>query len=99
MRTRYFYGYNVVVASFIIQAVSVGAMFTYGVFFKEFQTEFDWSRAAISGASSLAFLMMGLAGVIAGKMNDRIGPKVIIVASWGLGICSCPGCRRSGSST
>ena len=81
MKTRYFYGYNMVAAGFIIQAVGVGAMFTYGVFFKEFQAEFGWSRATISGASSLAFLMMGLVGVIAGKMNDRIGPKVIIVAS------------------
>jgi len=81
VRTRYFYGYNIVAAGFIIQAVCVGAMFTYGVFFKEFQAEFGWSRAAISGASSLAFLMMGLVAVIAGKMNDRIGPKVIIVAS------------------
>jgi len=70
-----------VAASFIIQAVSVGAMFTYGVFFKDFQADFGWSRAAISGASSLAFLTMGLVGVIAGKLNDRIGPKVIIVAS------------------
>ena len=68
-------------AGFIIQAVCIGAMFTYGVFFKEFQAEFGWSRAAISGASSLAFLTMGLVGVIAGKMNDRIGPKVIIVIS------------------
>jgi len=81
VRARYFYGYNIVAAGFIIQAVCVGAMFTYGVFFKEFQAEFGWSRAAISGAASLAFLMMGLGGVIAGKMNDRIGPKVIIVAS------------------
>ena len=47
-------------------------MFTYGVFFKEFQAEFGWSRAAISGASSLAFLTMGLVGVIAGKMNKNI---------------------------
>jgi MFS family permease len=81
VRTRYFYGYNIVAAGFIIQAVGVGAMFTYGVFFKELQAEFGWSRAAISGASSLAFLMMGLVGVIAGRMNDRIGPKIIIVAS------------------
>jgi MFS family permease len=81
VRTRYFYGYNIVAAGFIIQAVGVGAMFTYGVFFKEFQAQFGWSRAAISGASSLAFLIMGLVGIIAGKMNDRIGPKVIIVVS------------------
>jgi MFS transporter, OFA family, oxalate/formate antiporter len=81
VRKRYFYGYNIVAAGFIIQAVSVGSMFTYGVFFKEFQAEFGWSRAAISGASSLVFLMMGLVGIIAGKMNDRIGPKVIIMVS------------------
>lgn len=81
MRVKYFYGYNIVAAGFIIQAVCVGAMFTYGVFFKDFQSEFGWSRAEISGASSLAFLMMGLVGIIAGRLNDRIGPKIIIVAS------------------
>jgi len=56
-------------------------MFTFGVFFKEFQAAFGWSRATISGASSLAFLIMGAAGILAGRLNDRIGPKVLIVAS------------------
>jgi MFS family permease len=91
LRTRYFYGYNIVAAGFLIQAVCIGAMFTYGVFFKEFQAEFGWSRALISGASSLAFLVMGSGGIIAGSLNDRIGPKIIMVvsgASLGLGyIC------------
>ena len=81
MKAKYFYGYNIVAAGFIVQAVSVGAMFTYGVFFNHFQAEFGWSRAAISGASSLAFLMMGFVGIAAGRLNDRIGPKVLIVAS------------------
>ncbi len=77
-----------VAAGFIIQAVCIGAMFTYGVFFKEFQAEFGWSRATISGASSLAFLIMGAVGILAGRLNDRIGPRVIIVVSgisFGLG--------------
>ena len=78
MRARYFYGYNIVAAGFVIQAVSIGALFAYGVFFKEFQTEFGWSRATISGASSLAFLVMGAAGILAGRLNDRIGPRIII---------------------
>jgi MFS family permease len=84
----YFYGYNIVAAGFAIQAVSIGAMFAYGVFFKEFQTEFGWSRAMISGASSLAFLMMGAGGILAGRLNDRIGPRVLLVvagSSLGLG--------------
>jgi MFS family permease len=84
----YFYGYNIVAAGFAIQAVSIGAMFAYGVFFKEFQTEFGWSRAMISGASSLAFLMMGAGGILAGRLNDRIGPRILLVvagSSLGLG--------------
>jgi MFS family permease len=78
---RYFYGYHIVAAGFVIQAVSIGAMFTFGVFFKEFQAEFEWSRTTISSASALAFLVMGAAGILAGRLNDRIGPKVLIVVS------------------
>ena len=81
MRAKYFYGYNIVAAGFIIQGVCIGAMFTYGVFFKEFQAEFGWSRAMISGASSLSFLFMGAFGILAGRMNDKIGPRIIIMVS------------------
>ena len=81
MKSHYFYGYNIVAAGFVIQGVVVGALFTYGVFFKEFQLELGWSRAMISGASSLAFLVMGAAGILAGRLNDRIGPRILIVAS------------------
>jgi MFS family permease len=84
VRVKYFYGYNIVAAGFAIQAVSIGALFAYGVFFKEFQAEFGWSRAMISGASSLAFFVMGAIGILAGRLNDRIGPRILIAAA---GIC------------
>ncbi len=88
MRPRYFYGYNIVAACFIIQGVCIGALFAYGVFFTIFQTEFNWSRAAISGTTSLTFLIMGAVGILAGRLNDRIGPKVLLMVSgisFGLG--------------
>lgn len=88
MRQRYFYGYNIVAAGFIIQGVCIGALFAYGVLFTIFQTEFNWSRAAISGTTSLAFLTMGAVGILAGRLNDRIGPRVLIMVSgtsFGLG--------------
>ncbi len=88
MRGKYYYGYNILAASFIMQGICYGAMFTYGVFFKEFQTEFGWSRAMISGASSLSFLIAGAFGIPAGRLNDKIGPKalsVVVSILFGLG--------------
>lgn len=78
---KYFYGYNIVLSGFLIQGISIGAMFTFGVFFKELQTEFGWSRGLISGASSLSFFVMGIGAIIFGTLNDRIGPRLILSVS------------------
>ncbi len=81
MRSHYFYGYNIVAAGFMTQAACVGAMFAYGVFFKELEAALGWSRAVLSGASSLAFFIMGAMGVVAGSLNDRIGPRILLTVS------------------
>ena len=81
MDRKRFHGYNIVAACFVTQGVTIGAMFAYGVFFPELESEFGWSRAMISGASSLAFVIMGVLGIAAGKLNDRIGPRVLITVS------------------
>jgi len=81
VKDQRFHGYRIVAACFVIQGVIIGAMFAYGVFFGELENEFGWSRATISGASSLAFVTMGVLAVVAGKLNDRIGPRVLISAS------------------
>ncbi len=81
MTTERFDGYRIVAASFVIQGVVIGAMFAYGVFFRELEAEFGWSRATISGASSLAFVVMGVLAIVAGKLNDQIGPRILITVS------------------
>ena len=81
---KYFYGYNIVTAGFFIQAICIGSMFTFGVFFKEFQTEFGWSRGLISGASSLAFFVMGMGAIFFGTLNDKFGPRIILTVSGSL---------------
>jgi MFS transporter, OFA family, oxalate/formate antiporter len=81
VKDKRFHGYRIVAACFVIQGVIIGAMFAYGVFFGELENEFGWSRATISGASSLAFVTMGVLAVVAGKLNDRIGPRVLITVS------------------
>ena len=81
MRKPYFYGYNIVAASFAVQVVGGGALATYGIFFTHLQSEFDWSRAAISGATSITILLMGTAAVLFGRLNDTMGPRRIMFVS------------------
>jgi MFS family permease len=77
----FFYGYTIVVASFFVQGIGIGSYIAYGVFFKPLVTEFGWSRATISGASSMAFLMMGFLGILVGNLNDRFGPRILMTLS------------------
>ena len=75
LQTNKHYSYRIVLACFTIQAVGVGTFVSYGVFFNSLMMEFQWSRAAISGASSLAFFLSGLFAMLLGRLNDRYGPK------------------------
>lgn len=81
---KYFYGYNIVVSGFLVQGICIGAMFTFGIFFKALQADFGWSRGLISVASSLAFFMMGVGAIFFGTLNDRFGPRIILTFSGAL---------------
>jgi len=71
----------VVAGAFLIQAVTIGFMFAYGVFFSELEREFGWSRTMLSAASSIGFLSMGLLAILAGRLNDRFGPRWVLTVS------------------
>ncbi|MFC1971509.1 MFS transporter [Chloroflexota bacterium] len=77
-KSKYFYGYIVLVAAFISRLVMYGPRESYGVFFKPMQADFDWSRALISGAYSASVIVQGLVAIIMGGLNDRLGPRVVI---------------------
>lgn len=53
-------------------------MFAYGVFFPALEAEFGWSRTFLSAVSSLAFLVMGMGAIFAGRLNDRFGPRGVL---------------------
>jgi MFS family permease len=74
-KNRDSYGHIITAACFSIQAVGVGTYISYGVFFNPLMDAFDWPRAAISGASSAAFFITGLFGMMVGRFNDRVGPR------------------------
>ena len=75
---RFFYGYIIAVAGFIIMATMFSSRYAFGVFFKPVLAEFGWSRAALSAALSLSMFTEGLLGIVMGGMNDRFGPRVVL---------------------
>lgn len=88
-RPRLFYGYVIAASGFCIQAIGIGTSISYGVFFMPILTDFDWSRATLSGAHSLALLVMGSLGILDGRLNDRYGPRVVMTVTgvfFGLGL-------------
>jgi MFS family permease len=75
---RFSYGYIVVGAAFIIMIIMWGAYNSFGIFFKSVLTDLNWTRAMISGALSLSWIVQGILGIVMGKLNDRFGPRVVL---------------------
>jgi MFS family permease len=81
--------YLVVVGACLTQFTVIGLLFSYGLFFEVFETEFGWSRTVLSSAASLAFLMMGVLASPMGRLSDRFGPRPVLAMSgalYGLGV-------------
>jgi len=73
-----FYGYYIIASFVLILAFIHGLHASYGIFFNSLLEEFQCSRAAISGAHSIGFLIGGFAAIILGRLSDRIGPRIIL---------------------
>lgn len=78
---RFYYGYIVALACFLIFVVIYGAQYSFGVFFKSVQTEFNWTRAETSAAYSLNVLIVGILSIITGRLTDRFGPRIVATFS------------------
>jgi MFS transporter, OFA family, oxalate/formate antiporter len=75
---RFYYGYTILITSFLILVIAGGALYSFGVFFKPLLNEFGWTRAVTSGAYSLNLVLGGGFGILAGRLSDRFGPRLIL---------------------
>jgi len=64
----------------LMGCVAIGAMFSLAVFLGPVSAATGWSRAAVSSAMTLDFLVMGLAGFAWGAVSDRVGPRIVVLA-------------------
>ena len=77
-KKKFFYGYVIVALGLFINMVLGGTLYTFSVFFEPLSTEFGWTRAATSGAFSLYMLLHGVLYIFTGKMNDKLGPRIVM---------------------
>ncbi|MFC1907508.1 MFS transporter [Chloroflexota bacterium] len=73
---KIFYGWVMVAASMVIAGTLMGIRFSYGVFFKSLQSEFELTRAATSNVYSAYMVGSAVLGILTGWVSDRYGPKL-----------------------
>ena len=78
-KTGLFYGYIVGVAGLITSLIMVGTYHSFGIFFKPMAADFGWSRALVAGSRALSHFLYGLLGIVAGKLTDKFGPRVVLI--------------------
>jgi len=72
------YGWVIVGAGALMTCVALGAMFSLAVFLEPIAVATGWSRAGISSAMTLNFLVMGLGAFGWGAVSDRFGTRVVV---------------------
>ena len=84
-----YYGWVLVAGLGVTTIVSYGTtQYFFGVILVPIQHDLGWSRAALSGAYSLAFLVAGVLGLPLGGLIDRRGARLLMSAGSILGaIC------------
>ena len=74
------YGWVMVAIGALMGCISVGAMMSLAVFLEPIADATGWSRAGVSSAMTLGFLVMGAAGFGWGALSDRFGARPVVLS-------------------
>lgn len=79
-RTDTSYRWVIIGVGALMTCVGIGAMFSLAIFLQPISADTGWSRAGISSAMTLNFLVMGVAGFGWGTLSDRFGARIVVLA-------------------
>lgn len=80
-RGRFYYGWYIVAAVFLVGTATVGFNGPFfSIFLKPMSQEFGWTRTMTTGAVTIGTLMAAASGYVLGWVLDRYGPRWMVVA-------------------
>lgn len=78
MNTQPSYRWTIVAVGALMTCVALGAMFSLAIFLDPVARDTGWSRAGISVAMTINFLVMGAGAFAWGALSDRYGTRVVV---------------------
>jgi MFS family permease len=78
MNTQSSYRWTIVAVGALMTCVALGAMFSLAIFLDPVSRDTGWSRAGISVAMTINFLVMGAGAFAWGALSDRYGVRVVV---------------------
>ena len=81
LNVRFFYGWVVVATTFTASLLAAGIRAAPQTFVRPLEAEFGWSRGAINAAVSINLVLYGAIGPFAGRVQDRRGPRVVMLVA------------------
>ncbi|MDU4697072.1 MAG: MFS transporter [Paenibacillus sp.] len=80
-KSRFFYGWIIVLLTFVTLLVSAGIRSLPSVLLLPFQDEFGWSRGSISSVISIGIFLYGLVGPFSASLLLRFGFRKVLICS------------------
>lgn len=77
-RPLLYYGWIVVGVAFVTLGITFGVWYSFSVFFLTIIKDLGWSSGQGSSIFSVFLLCHAFAGLLAGHLQDRLGPRVVI---------------------
>ncbi len=71
----------------LLMNLSLGSLYAWSIFVAPLEKEFGWTRADTSWIFTIAVFVFGMSFVIAGRLQDKLGPfKISVIGSIGLSL-------------
>jgi len=90
IRVKFFYGYVIVFAAWLVMFVCTAGVDTFSVFLPVLMEELGWASGTLSLGYTIGMVVVAVMSPVAGMLTDKIGPRQTVIIGaiiGGVGLC------------